>query len=323
MIRRDFLQACLGAAASAAAPALAVEAARPLYRRAPVRLRFVSARDGEPVRFAEVSLGGRTWLTDAAGQMVVEEDLVPWATLSVRAAGHLERRTLVRWDETFPLWPLSRHLTPAYVQRLVYGGRGGALCRFVGEAVSVVPDVTVAADERAMRALRHASATAEEATGVAFRLAAPAAPGPRIEVRHDPHDRTVLETQATAVFRRRGRGFAIEGGVLTVADMAYARCEKTLLHEFGHLWFWHSPDGGDMMALSSGRRRTSRFTRRERTLARLLRQRHPGSRFEDDDAHLGVHAALVSAGRIGHRSGVAPDGRSAAAALAGAVFRCA
>lgn len=330
--RRTFLGLSLGAAAgSLAGPAWAEGSADPALTRVfggPLDLLVVSARDGEPVPGARVWVKGRARTTARDGRVPVEGPLFAWSPVTIEAPGFLLRRTLLRWDRTFSLWPISRDLPAAYVRHLVYGN-GALLLRPRSREFAVIPCPLTCDDAPALASIREAAERVSRATGATFTVTSEAEAGDRARIQMvvDPHDPRVKTTGATAVFYRRNSGYFIEGGRLVLSASSVARSVNTIVHELGHVCFWHSPLEDDVMSISPTRKLVTRFSSRERAAFALMTARLPGSRFEDDDAHLGPYASLVAAGHMKHGDAGGPAGAlpvpTMGSGLTSTVFTCA
>jgi hypothetical protein len=310
MSRRSFLKVSVPAGV-----ALALEARPALARETPTSCRVVSASTGLPVPGARLRAAGEEVQADDSGRAELTGLVFPWTHVEIGADGFLVRRTCVREGGDLSLWPVSPEVPSDWVRAVVYG-EAGVLVRPVARVADVVAHGALAERAACQAAIRKAAAAASEAFGMELRVIGEDEAGeasaerPRVDLVVDPADSLLASTGSRAVFSRRTRGAAIVGGHLAMSACAVAEEEGTLLHELGHLFLLHSPDPGDLMAEGGVDRGTVTFSPRERALLKLMRQRLPGNRPEDDDRELGPRASRVAEGSILHRIVYAPSLRA-------------
>jgi hypothetical protein len=73
-----------------------------------------------PVAGAAVLIGGKTFTTDAAGQVNVTDPVTPTTQVEVNAAGYLKRETLARADTRLTLWPEREGFDAQFTQEALY-----------------------------------------------------------------------------------------------------------------------------------------------------------------------------------------------------------
>lgn len=267
--------------------------------------RLTSALDGSPV-LGELRAGGRTLSAGRDGMIPLRGQLFPWSIVEVRAEGHYLRRTCLRDAGELRLWPVNDAVPRRYVRDLVYG-ETGRLVRPMADEVVIVTHGSVGEHDVCQRTARAAAEQAEDVLGLRFRFETPdAAPPrsvdrPRVDIVVDPAD-PALRGGARAAFYRRVQDATVTGGRIVLSSCRVAHDERTLMHELGHLFFWHSPDPMDLMSVDNvlgGR--SPGFSERERLVLRLMRERMPGNTVEDDDRALGPKPTAVALGRLTHR----------------------
>jgi hypothetical protein len=293
-------------------------------------LSVVSGETYRPVSGARLMVAGRPYVTDAAGEMTLGEDLPQNALLDIVADGFFDRQTLLRAESEprYTLWPrtsaavgLDEHLTaelwytagteccPAAPEAL--GKRGLRRFRLGSTVTLVVDDRPELMDERVTRSLQRAADLTNTANDgrVVFQVGAASATRPRIRVTIDS-ETCGLTGIACMTVTRDAQGY-IDGGTLTldddparirfgVAGPVEDRLTGLFAHELGHaLGLGHSSRPG-VMSVLNGRgtnityfARNPDFTPVEKLLLRLAVDRRPNTVFPDDDRHGPVTLAAV------------------------------
>jgi Matrixin len=263
-------------------------------------LSLVSAENGAPVGSVTVTIAGRSYKSDAAGQVRLEQAAELGTFVDLVAPGMLDRQTLVRTSEsTFSLWPrtTATGVDENYTAVLVYTSAGGGARAATGaEALMRLPAGTstvalvISAEILADGAAHDAQATAvaninaANGSGVRYSLTSELPPtGVAFELSVAPsdegcNDRVLAFTEARV---RRGE---IASGRIVYCSMDYARDSAITTHEVGHTFgLQHSPLRQDVMYATYEDNSNPDFSPREATIMHLMSQRRSGNRFPDSD----------------------------------------
>jgi len=81
---------------------------------------IVNGDTDQAVAGAQVTISGRPFSSDGAGQFAAPEPVLPDAPVEITAGGFLKRETLTRSDARFALWPDRPDFPSAFTQELVY-----------------------------------------------------------------------------------------------------------------------------------------------------------------------------------------------------------
>jgi hypothetical protein len=254
-----------------------------------------SGETGEPVSSATVTVNGRSYTTDARGEIRLVEAAAYGSTLEIAEGRFLVRQTSLRQSEArFTLWPRNSPtgLDEAFTKGMVYVFFSQQLVRFSPETtrVSIVPSPDIQADPRAMDAHVAGAAGMTVATGgaITFVVDPAASTGARVRMEIDPQD-PIIQGGAAAITYRSAAGSVVTGGRIVYQTVAYARGPLLVQHELGHLFgMVHSTDPGDLMYKNIY---VSGFSAREQLLVRLVLQRRPGNQFPDNDRILALAGA--------------------------------
>jgi hypothetical protein len=258
----------------------------------PRTLTFVSGESLAPVVSARVTADGRSYVTDGAGAVAVDRV----STMSVDAAGFLERRALARADR-FSLWPRvseSTGLDEESTARLVYNcahagcvDGGEPLGRVNQGMVTLVPSRELTTDRTALAAIDEAAHlwTAATRGEVVFAIGAGSATGTIVDVDVDPGDPAILARAAAGVTRRQYSSTgAIVRARITLRSVELARRVPLGLHELGHAFgLAHSPRLGDVMWSGPELYDAKDLSEREKLAVTLMLQRSSGNRFPDTE----------------------------------------
>lgn len=275
-------------------------------------LRIVSGETGQPVSGARVAIAGKEWVSDSAGELVVEQLAPNGASVDIQAPGFLDRQTLVRRGEhtLFELWPSqsATRLDESYTRALVYESASISSDGDVEPLdhpdlsvarVAIEPNDAISRDPRAMEALRDASAEITDALGGAIVYSVGLATGAiPITLLLDPHNESIVDENLRAFTRCWMTRLVITRCEIVYRDVEVVR-SNTTLHELGHTFgLNHSPDRSEIM----GVRRLGiprQFSSRERLAMRLMLKRLPGNLFPDNDRQApalraqGAHSRIV------------------------------
>jgi hypothetical protein len=298
--------ACGGGERSPAAPSRVTPPASGLAAGATVTV--VSGGTGAPLPGVTITIGGRTAVTDAAGQLPLPAAAPVGTLVDLTHAAHLDRQTAVRraTGARFTLWPRTSAdgLTEHYSATLAYTNTvdpppppgSSALQRLPAgtTAVVVVPSPALLEDGQAMEAHAEAVRTITEATGgtVSY-LLAPTRPagGVVITTRVDGLDPLCVAGDIRGFMRGTYRASELTAGEIVFCEQAVAR-SPTVAHELGHTFgLRHSPEPNDLMFFRFGNRRAQGFGPRESLVMRMMLDRPAGNRFPDSDRDVAVSAA--------------------------------
>lgn len=257
---------------------------------------------GAPIEGATVTVAGRTYVADGAGNVRLAEAAALGALVDVTAPSVLDRQTLVRSGDaaTLALWPrtTASGIDETFTATVVYtrvsagvgaGPLGAELLRRLAPGVPlavVVPTADILDDDLAHAA--HAAGVARmnaAARGtVTYALARDRpASGVVFAARVGPDDPSCRE-RVLAFARASLRGQEIVGGEIVYCSRDAARIAALVVHEMGHTFgLWHSDDSRDMMFGTLIRSHADDFRAREVDVMSLMMQRRAGNRFPDSD----------------------------------------
>ena len=283
----------------------------------------VSGETRRPVPGASVTVAGRKYTTDTAGEVRLAEPVWRSALVDILASGFLDRQTTMGSGPPtrFSLWPkasatgLDEHTTA----ELVY--TSGASCcpaarlgtlplRRVSPTIrsfAVVLDPRYRANGDVMAAILEGASLAGAASGgrVVFAPADTSA-GPRIDLTSGPDPLNRPNVAAFADLQLDGQGYVVGGRVVFVVEdyLTSGRHQRTMAtivaHELGHmLGLGHSSAPGVMSVLDGTATNyaffyaNGDFSPAEKLALDIMYERRAGNRFPDNDRQ----AAATSVGR--------------------------
>lgn len=268
---------------------------------------LTTAESGQPAPAATVVVAGRTYASDSAGRVVLDQPVSAGTLVDIVASGMLDRQTLFRSPSStaFSLWPRSSQtgLDEDYTRDLVYSwgddeSGNSPLYRLAGTQAFLVPSPALLADPQARAAHQRAAEQVTAAVAGAVRYAVvDQAPSGAIAFATvlDPEDQG-CDDRVLAFTTIRLRAGEISSGKIVFCTPGAAR-DATVIHEAGHTFgLGHSPDADEVMHAYKLLRQPDGFGARESLVMRLMLQRHGGNRFPDNDR--GVAAASDGEVRI-------------------------
>lgn len=254
---------------------------------------------GAPVPGASVTIGGRAYVADGDGRVVLAATAAPGTLIDATAPAGLDRQTTVRTQPlaSLTLWPRTTRsgidenftISIIYTAATAQGGppAGERLRRLSTDTrlVVVVPSAEILADDAAhgFHAEAAARLTAAARGTVAYALA-----------RERPASGVVFDAQvrpSDTGCADRVRGFArlslrsdeVVGGEIVYCSWDAAR-SATVVHELGHTFgLRHSNDSREVMFGTFVRGRRDDFSPREADIMGLMMQRRAGNQFPDSD----------------------------------------
>lgn len=268
-----------------------------------------SGETGEPVGGAMFEVAGQVSIADDAGRIVLGAAVPEGASVSVTADGFLLRETLARRGQgSFELWPATSPtgLDEAYTRTLVYTSAsvGPSMSEALDRPgldtpmVSLITNPVIEADPDAMANLMAAAAEITDALDGAFVYQVGARPGAiPVTLLVEPDNASIVEDNLRAFTRCWMNRLVIFRCDIVFRSVETVRSE-TALHELGHTFgLNHSPLRHEIMAV----RRSGvpeAFSTRERLVMRMMRKRHPGNLFPDNDRQAPALRALGTVSRI-------------------------
>jgi hypothetical protein len=276
-------------------------------------LTVVSGETERPVAGASVTVAGRSYTTDGAGELRLGETLARGALVDIVASGFLDRQTTIRSREAtgFPLWPqtAATGLNPHTTAELVY--TPGASCcpadvlagQPMRRVLSTIGSFALVLDER-YRGDARVTAAIQEGASIAGRAAggravfmpADTGAGPRIDITSGPDPANRPNVAAFADRQLNAQGYITGGRVVFVIEeyLTGQRPQRDVVyivaHELGHmLGFGHSSAPG-VMSVFQGRATyaafldvSREFSPTEKLVLDLMYERRAGTRFPDND----------------------------------------
>jgi hypothetical protein len=251
-------------------------------------------------------VAGRTYDTDAAGEVRLADPAELGSLVDVVAGGFLDRQTLVRGDGAtrLVLWPRQTKsgISETYTAQIVYttgsreappqGSSPLLRLRRGTTQVAVVASEEIRANEGAYAAHEAAVAEVNAAVGgrVSYRLTETRpASGVVIETRVDPADANCTE-RTLAYFAGTAVSGEITSGRIVFCQTDAVRPD-VVSHELGHSLGLQHPSGTtDLMDPFSWPGKRASFSERETTTIGLLFERPGGNRFPDSDRDVSAAA---------------------------------
>lgn len=254
----------------------------------------VSGETDQPVAGASVTVSGRPFSTDAAGQFTAPDPVLPDAPVEITASGFLKRETLVRSDARFSLWPDKSGFPQAYTQEAIYAPgftQENKLTRPAAPATIVFsPEV----DAETQAVVRDAATLLTAANGgqLGFSVGPPSAVTITIKINPGhPFFATSPGTQAVAEVPFIGNTIGASNGAINFKDAGVSHIKALVAHELGHHFGLSHPTivPGMMNATVDANR--SDYAEAEKLAMRMMLKRRPGNSFPDNDR------AVVAAAR--------------------------
>jgi Matrixin len=286
-------------------------------------LAVVSGETRRPVPGASVTVAGRKYTTDMAGEVRLAEPVWRSALVDILASGFLDRQTTMVSGQPprFSLWPkasttgLNEHTTAELVYTSAASccpaaSLGSVPLRRVSPTIrtfAVVLDPRYRANGDVMAAIQEGASLAGAASGARVVFApADTSTGPRIDITSGPDPLNRPNVAAFANVQLDGQGYIVGGQVVFVMEdyLTGRRSHQTvatiMAHELGHmLGLGHSSTPG-VMSVLEGRGTNyafffanGDFSPAEKLVLDIMYERRSGNRFPDNDRQ----AAATSVGR--------------------------
>lgn len=293
LLSAAFLQACGGGGATAPTSPASEGAASVrsssagTASAATAALTFVSGETDAPVAGAAVTLGGRSFTTDAEGQISFTDTFSPTTQLEVMAGGFLRRETLLRSDTRFSLWPDREGFDASFTREVLY------FPGFVIDAKLTRPEAPVFVvlqgdlkDPEIVRAHEEGAAMITAANGgrIPYTLNdAPPAGAIVVTASFNPADPFFAQNPgAVAKGGATYIGNSVKSGVLVFKELSVAKVRNLVAHELGHTFgLGHPTPRGIMNAIIDPS--IPDFSDAEKLAMRMSLQRRPANALPDND----------------------------------------
>jgi hypothetical protein len=202
---------------------------------------FVAGDTDAPVVGATVLVGGKSFTTDAAGQIDVSDPVTPATEVEVNAAGFLRRETLARADARFTLWPDREGFNAQFTQEVLYFPGYVIDSKITRPKIGSVVSLLLSGDLKdpaIVQAHQEAAALLTNATEgqVTYTVNdAPAVGGITVKLLLDPADPFFATAPgAFAVTRSATIGSEIVSSEITYKEAFAAGLRALVAHELGH-----------------------------------------------------------------------------------------
>lgn len=251
-------------------------------------LTVVNGETDEPVSGAQVTVAGRPFTTDAAGQFNAPDPVLADAPVEINAGGFLKRETLARSDARFVLWPDKGGFDQGFTREAVYVTgftQDSKLTRpRAGLFIVFSPEI----DGEAQAAAQDAAARLTAANGGQIPFAVGAAPpgAPTITLRINAGASFFSQNPGAAAFAEVpfvGNVIGGPNGAINFRDAGVSHIRALVAHEMGHHFGLGHPSGVPGLmnaAVDPGR---SDYSSAEKLAMKLMLLRRPGNAFPDND----------------------------------------
>lgn len=246
----------------------------------------VNGETDQPVSGASVTVSGRPFTTDAAGQFTAPDPVLPDAPVEITASGFLKRETLARSDVRFSLWPDKSGFSQAYTQEAIYAPGFTQENKLTRPAAPTTIVFSPEVDAEAQAAVRDAAALLTAANGgqLGFSVGAPSAVTITIKVNPGhPFFASNPGAQAVAEVPFIGNTIGASNGAINFKDAGVSHIKALVAHELGHHFGLSHPTivSGMMNATVDANR--SDYAEAEKLAMRMMLKRRPGNSFPDND----------------------------------------
>lgn len=251
-------------------------------------LTVVDGETDQPISGAQVTVAGRPFTTDAAGQFSAPDPVLADAQVEINANGYLKRETLARSDRRFTLWPDKSGFDAAFTREMVYFSGFTPDAKLTrpnrGFFVAFSPDF----DSEGQAAGRDAAALITAATGgqIPFEVGAAPAGAPVITLRINSGAGFFSQNPGAAAFAEvpfLGNVIGGPNGAINFRDASFTRIRALIAHELGHHFGLGHPSAiAGLMSASVDAGRGD-YSSAEKLAMRLMLARRPGNSFPDND----------------------------------------
>jgi hypothetical protein len=251
-------------------------------------LTVVNGETDQPIAGAQVTVAGRPFTSDAAGQIAAPDPVLADAPVEITAAGFLKRETLARSDTRFALWPDKSGFDQNFTREASYFPgftQDGKLSRpKAGLFVTFSPEV----DGEAQAAAGDAAALLTAANGgqVPFGIGAAPPGAGTITIKVNSGAAFFSQNPGASAFAEvpfLGNVIGGPNGTINFKDAGASHIRALVAHELGHHFGLGHPGGVPGLMNAAVEASRSDYSSAEKLAMKMMLLRRPGNAFPDND----------------------------------------